>query len=72
MIARLKILFNIKAVTALVVNCSLGRKKPEMMLVEERLSKSNRHPSSFVLMTNKRVAGREEEQQKAKELPTLC
>lgn len=45
MIARLKILLNIKAVAALVVNCSLERKKTEMMLLEERLLKLYRHPS---------------------------
>lgn len=45
MIARLKILLNIKAVTALVVNCSLERKKTEMMLLEKRLFQLYRHPS---------------------------
>lgn len=55
MIARLKILLNIKAVTALVVNCSLERKKTEMTPLEKRLFKLYRHPSKFVLMINKLV-----------------
>lgn len=45
MIARVKILLNLKAVTALVANCSLERKKTEMMLLEKRLLKFYRHPS---------------------------
>lgn len=65
MIARLKILLNMKAVAALVVNCSLERKKTEMMLLEERLFRWYRHPSSFVLMINKYAAERGTEQQKA-------